>query len=679
MDLEQELAAGLSAPASRSRPILAPLILAGGLVLTPALLLGASGLLLGVALAAGFGLTYLSGLALSLEERGFFGAVIGAMAVALLGFMVASIAGFSLVSVLGGAALATLLSAAGWYRGHAQLPADLADARARWFGSPRTAGHPWPLLAVAGICGLYTLRLMAQAYVVGPTGLRAGQLGIWGDWAAHLAYAGSFAYGQNFPPEFPIDPGHRLGYPFMIDFLAASLVPVGASLYSSLAVTSGFLALAFPGVFYLSGVRLVGSRAAAALAVFVFVLGGGLGFIYLFKEVSAGGSAILFHLPHEYTHMTAANYQWLNPVLANLLPQRSTLFGFSVALIAIAVLFSARAEAGFAPYLFAGVLVGVTPLFHVHAYGTVVALSVFWAALAPRRQWIAFFIPALVFGLPAVAWMFPPARDACAGAHAVCLFGLKVQVGWLATSDGHSDSVPWFWLKNLGLFIPALVAAQLWRGLIGTGFALYFAPMWLWFVIPNVVLLHPWDWDNNKFFIFWALLGSLPVGALLARLVMRGRAGIAAAAVLSLVLGLSGALDLARALDYRVSSIPFTDARGLDTAAWVRENTPARAIFLTSREHNEPVAALAGRRVVLGYTGWIWSYGIGDWEVKKEDVTLMLQGNPKTPGLLARYKVDYVVLGPQERAAPYSASEEYWHQTATLVYSNGEYDVYRIR
>ncbi len=643
--------------------------------------LGPPALLLVAALVAGFGTTYLAGLALDVEERLFFGAVIGALAVTWFGFLAASVAGFSLATVLVGCAVAIGLSALGWFRARLGLPEEIADFRRRWFCSPRHPGHPWPLLAVAVICGAYTLRLLAQAYVMGPDGLHAGQLGIWGDWAAHLAYAGSFAYGHNFPPEFPIDPGHRLGYPFMIDFLAASLVPLGASLPTSLVLTSGFLALAFPSVFYLAGVRLLDNRAAAAIAVFVFLLGGGLGFIYFFSEVAAGAWQIPAHLPHEYTHMVARNYQWLNPVLANLLPQRSTLFGFSLVLIALAILFSARRapSRAWAPYVFAGFLVGVTPPFHVHAYGTVVALAVFWAVLTPRREWLGFLIPALLLGLPAVAWMFPPVRDACAGGHDTCLFGLKVQLGWLAQADHHTDFIPWFWLKNLGLFIPALVVAQLWRGLIGTGFALHFLPMWLWFVVPNVVLLHPWDWDNNKFFIFWLLLGSLLVGALLARIFTLGGGGIVAAAALSVVLGLAGTLDLARAADYRASAILFTDSRGLDTAAWVRDHTAPTAIFLTSTQHNQPVAALTGRRVVLGYTGWLWSYGIGDWVAKENDVKEMLQGGPRAAQLLTHYSVNYVVIGPQERSAPFSADEVYWRQTARLVYSNVEYDVYKVK
>ena len=119
-----------------------------------------------------------------------------------------------------------------------------SGARAAWWYRPAVVGYYGP------------------AYVYTPTGLYAGYVNIWGDWAAHLSFAGSFAYEHNFPPEYPIDPGHRLGYPFMIDFFAADLVPLGLSLTESLTATSAMLGLALPGVIYLAALRFTAVRMA---------------------------------------------------------------------------------------------------------------------------------------------------------------------------------------------------------------------------------------------------------------------------------------------------------------------------------------------------------------------------------------------------------------------------------
>ena len=145
-----------------------------------------------------------------------------------------------------------------------------------------------------------------------------------------------------------------------------------------------------------------------------------------------------------------------------------------------------------------------------------------------------------------------------------------------------------------------------------------------------------------------------------------------------LVLCLAGGLDAARNTDLTVSSIRFADNAGLDVAAWSRTHTAPHALFLAAYDHDSPISTLGARRVVLGYPGWIWTYGISDWIGREQDVQAMLQGNPEADSLVSRYRVEYVVIGPQERAAPFSANEVYWQSHGALVYSNSEYHVYKV-
>src|SRR2546421_6066631 len=184
----------------------------------------------------------------------------------------------------------------------------------------------------------------------------------------------------------------------MIDFFAAELVPLGLSLTEALTATSAMLALAFPGVLYLAALRFTAARSASVIAVFAFLLSGGLGFIYAldrlwpnFTPLPLPGTGV----PVEYTLDRDIGLQWLNPVLAYLVPQRSTLFGFSLALILLLVLWIALNQGlGWRPFLFAGLVAGLTPVFHVHAYGTVIALPALWAVFNRRVQGLGFFVPA---------------------------------------------------------------------------------------------------------------------------------------------------------------------------------------------------------------------------------------------------------------------------------------------
>jgi hypothetical protein len=639
---------------------------------------------LALCVAAGFGITYLTGISLHLEERIAFGAVLGAMAVTSSSFVLSLVVrDVTLLTVLAGLAIALAVGSAALVWQSDRLRLDLTEARNRWMASPRSPGHPWPLLLVVIACGAWTVHFLHQAYVFTPAGLFAGYVNIWGDWAAHLSFTGSFAYGRNFPPEYPIDPGHHLGYPFMVDFQAANLVPLGCRLTSALVMSTGLLGLALPAVLYLAAERFTGGRAAAAISVFVFLLGGGLGFFYLLGDLQHGGLAVLLHLPREYTLNRDLNYQWLNPVLAYLVPQRSTLFGFSLALILLVVLWLAtRSGAGWRPFVFAGIVAGLTPVFHVHAYGTVLALSFFWALFTWRLPWLGFFVPALVIGAPILAWMWPPANTSICG-NALSLGGDCIELGWLSYLDWQKHSAvlflpdfAWFWIRNTSVFIPVLIAAHLLRGWIRTDFVTWFSPMWLWFIVPNVIVLQPWDWDNTKFFIFWALLGSIVVGGVLARMLQRRPGSVIVASTLLVLLGLSGALDLARASDFSVSAVQFTDAGGLQVADWVRSHTSPTALFVVADEHNSPIPTLAGRRILIGYPGWLWTYGLPDYVEKGADNKRILDGDPSTPELVRRYGVDYVMIGPQE--LPRGASRAYWDEHGALVYDSGGYAIYRV-
>jgi len=618
-------------------------------------------LLLGC-VAAGWGLTYLTGLPLTLEERLSYGTVIGSVVVATTVFSLAMALGLSLATVLLSLGLVLAVAVLGWRRARGLLPTEINDALRRW-----RRLEPWPLWALLALSWPFTLTVLAHGYLFNSQGLVTQGAGFYADWAAHLTYTGSFAFGHNFPPEFPVDPGHPMAYPFMIDLLAAALVAMGTSLTSALVLTSGLLALAFPAVMYCAGLRLIRSRVGSALAVLVFGLSGGLGFFLLFDDVRRSGLGALRQSHQLYTQDSALNLQWLNPVLAWMLPQRSVLLGFSIALLVMAMLWTAlRREEGtgdWTPFIFAGVITGLSPLCHLHGYGTVVALAAFWALFSRRIQWVGFFVPAIGLGLPAVLWMV---GGGAASVHP--------QVWWLA----NKDEPVWFWLKNTSILVPAMAVAFLWRSVLPEGVGLHLAPIWLWFLVPNFVVFQPWDWDNTKFFAYWALFGALPVGALLASLLRRGPPERVAAYVMAALLMLSGALDLGRALDSSSASALFTGTGGLQVAAWAREHTDPRAVFLVAPVHNEPIPTLAGRRVMVGYPGWLWTYGLADWATRTHDAQVMLKGDPSTLDLLHRYQVDYVVLGPED-AAIQGSNAGYFDQIAERVYASGGYTVYRVR
>ena len=650
-------------------PLAVFLVVMVGVALGVVALTGIAALLLLVSWLAGAGLTYATRMDLRLEERLSWGAPIGAIAVGIVLLLLGLLAGHldrplvlvALAVPLGAGTLLVWLA-----RG--RLGRELALAAARW-----RRGEPWPLWLLLLACWPYTLILLGRSYRVTGQGIVSGTIAAFADWSAHLTYISSFAFAHNFPPRFPIYAGHAMTYPFLVDLWAAGAVVLGSPATSAVTVTSGMLTLALPPAIYLGWLRLAGRRGAALLALAVFLLSGGLGFVLFLQQLARQGTEVLGALPQLYTQDESLNLQWLNPVLAWIVPQRDALLGFALVPAGLAVLWMARKRQGWGPHVAVGVLTGLLPLANLDAYGTLLCLGVWWALLERRLVWSGFVVPALVLGLPQTVWLV------LGGAAS-----LRLQLGWMSSADGAHQSVLVFWLLNTGALVPLMLLAFCWRETLRSALWWRLVPIWLWFLVPNVVVFQPWDWDNTKFFAYWLLIGALPVGLVLERLwrvipepgasrwVVR-----ALAVVLAISLVFAGTLDVTRSLQPGANTAVFIDPGGVEAGAWVRANTAPRAVFLAAPANNQPVTVLAGRTLVAGYNGWTWSYGLPGWDVRQQQVQTMLTGGPGTPQLVRQYGVEYVVIGPQEELL-FRASPTYWAGHGRLVYDRDGYRIFRV-
>jgi hypothetical protein len=531
-----------------------------------------------------------------------------------------------------------------------------------------------PLLALLAVAWPLTVRIFSLAWITTPDGgLAAGHLSSWADGAAHLAYAGAFAGGGPFPPGSPTAAGEPLRYHLLADLFGAQVSLLGVSLPSALALTSGFLALSFPAVAYLAGVRLTGSRHAALLGVLVFCAGGGLGFVHLYDDIRASGFDVLWHLPHQYARDPSAGLWMDNSSLAYLHAQRNGLFGLPLGLAALTLVWmgqrqpehgQADPERAGAGFVAAGVLVGALPLANGFAFVIVLAVVGTWVLLDRHQPWWRFFVPALVLGLPVAWWLQPPESS------------VRWLPGWMA--DGGVDGWLWFWFRNAGPFLVLLVVACAWRGTVRTGFVRAFLPVWLLWIVPNLVAFHPWEWNNTKYFAFWQLLGAFLVGAALVRIARWGPLGVATAALALVALTLSGGLDLAAATDEQASAIPWTSADGLRVAYWVRDELPRAAVLAVAPTNTEPVTSLSEHAVLSGYPGWTFDIGVPDWSLRADDEVAVLRGGPAGLDVARRRGVDYVVIGPLERAPEVGADAAWWAGNATEVFRSGDWAVYAI-
>ena len=194
------------------------------------------------------------------------------------------------------------------------------------------------------------------------------------------------------------------------------------------------------------------------------------------------------------------------------------------------------------------------------------------------------------------------------------------------------------------------------------------------FVICNLIAFRPWDWDNTKFLFFWFLAVCILVAALLTKAWREQRTPLVRTLIAGIVttMILSGLLANYLQMSGKDRNMELS-ADDLRVAEQVRELTPAHATFAVSFQHNHPVPVMAGRRVVMSYTGWLYAFGI-DYAQRERDVRAIFALAPNMPALLDKYDVDYVVIGPVERQE-FSPDVAAFRSRYQRIINTGNYEI----
>ena len=617
--------------------------------------------LLFAALLGGTLLTYLFDDEGPLTARLAAGTPIGLALFALVGFVAASALG------MGSAALALAAVGVLW-----PLPVCAArreprsrlcaDVRAAWQAIVQVRPASVALAAAFVVLATLLARVFGRAVFMTPDGaIATGDDHNLGDLPFHIGIVTGFAHGANYPPQHPELAGTRLTYPFLADMLSAMLVRAGASLEVALVWPSVLLAVALCVLLHRWSRLLTTDRLAAAITPLLVFFSGGLGWMLLVGEMAAAEPpwAPLLDLRRDYTIEGEGPLRWGNAITTLLIPQRSLLLGLPLFVVIATAWWRAvatgldddrrmRLMAG------AGFVAGLLPLSHAHSFALALAMGGLLALLFPLwRAWAAFFAPALAVAVPVLAWS---ARGSALQTSAF--------VGWhLGWDRGDRDPFV-FWLYNTGLFLPLLLVAVLMhRRLLPRPLLRYYLPFTLCFLVPNLLRLSPWIWDNIKFLFYWYLASAPLVALVLARMARGPWPARVAAPALLLALVLAGALDVSRVASGRIAHVVF-DRDAIAFGQEVARKTAPGSVIAARPAHDSPVL-LSGRPSVLGYTGHIWSQGLDGGE-REQDLGKFYAGTLDPAVLQERYGVDHVVLQPGDFAPNHDETKS-WGQDAPLV------------
>jgi len=610
------------------------------------------------------------------------GACLGLAGLGLVGFVLASLFGaLTPTSII----LSTVICCApmvAWTdetkrRAFTRDLSGVLDSIQDLFLRPKAAAVGYTLFYGVVIVTLW--RVFNRAMIEGPDGIGTGLLNNFGDLPFHLSVVTSFVFGNNFPPDDPTYSGVRFTYPFITDFVSAIFVRCGATLSESLFIENILVGVAFVGLLHRWALVMLRDKLAAILTPLLVLLNGGFGFVLMFygkDGTTKSIGSLLNELPPSFTVIPETTWRWGNAISTLLVPQRGFLLGLPLVVMALTQWWLATEKPGDEPPLeipdksrkgtkakkrkaeikveiepesgiplsvrrmiAAGVAVGLLPLVHAHSFVVAMGMAGCLALLQIRwREWFVFFVTASLIALPQLIW-----STSHSAVHASSFFG--IEIGW----DRGTENPVWFWFKNTGLFIPLIILAISLRGkdpVIRKRVLIFYLPFVLCFIVPNFLKMAPWIWDNIKVLFYWWLASAPLVAMLLSRLWKQGLFQRLIAVALLACVTLAGALDVTGIM-FRSFEYSIFDAAGVQFAELVKQKTPPQSLIVHAPVHNTPVF-LTGRRSLMGYPGHIWTHGL-EFVQRETEIKRIFAGSTDAISLIDHYKVDYAVVGPQER------------------------------
>jgi len=526
-----------------------------------------------------------------------------------------------------------------------------------------------PVIFLVMVFGLLFYKLLSSHMLLaGPDGWYSGGA-TWGDLAWHLSMISNFSErGLSAIREDPIYPGTKLSYPFLPGLLSAWLVRCGFSMQTSLIVPAFLAILASVIAIYFFARRFAGPIGALAASFLLFFNGSVVGCYYLWRDsrISHSLSSALLSSGVDYSHLPEHNIYFSNLTSEYILPQRAAEFGLFLGLLAVQFLWLYWDTQKWKYLIYASLMLSCMPYVHFHSFLALVIVSGFlfciqfladpgyWSVI---RNWLFFVVPLIVLALPQVLWISP--------AHAGTF--LRVQWGWMS-----GNQPLWlFWLKNLSPhWLVFAFAYWMAKPKLKT-FYLAFIGL---FVVSNILVFQPYDWDNIKLLIWWFLPSCVLAGFFLEQLWLRHSwRGASVALLLVVLMTATGAASIYREL--HLSWLMFS-REDLELADFVRGSTRKDALFLTSDKHNNPVACLGGRRILMGYRGWLWSHGV-DYRAREQDVMTIYSGSERARDLLTRYGIDYVLI-EQDKMADFHENVGFFAAHFRPVYRSAHYLLFEV-
>ncbi len=509
---------------------------------------------------------------------------------------------------------------------------------------PKLEKKDFDFWSIAAILTFILISLRAFLWLIFQSGdtIRVLSPNNLGDISLHINYINYFTSGVKFWPDNSIFFGDKIRY------------PIGVDLFNSLLLLSG--------VDLIKGLIWVGLLSAFATCFALFLWGRAFtvaGFLF-----NGGLAGLIFFKTFHFTDFQA-ELAWKNIVLSMFVTQRGLLYAFPVGLL---LLYSFRQryfnnEENLKPPLplwLEILLYTSMPIFHFHTFIYFTLLLGIWILVLPLKQKLS-ILKLVLPSIPLATFFVFLLTDNLRASSQI-----HIKWGWMQGNENFFK----FWLFNFGIFWPLviflcykLIKDSTAKDFFNKPSNIFVFPAVILFVVFTNVMMAGWEWDNAKLLV-WSYIILLPF--LWEKLISKWQSF--EQNITCFMLFVSGFVCVFGGFPSNQGYEVFRFSEVTEVKKAIKA-IPAEHRFAAFPTYNHPVL-LNGRKVVLGYPGWLWSNGY-KVEGKDEKLKRLMMGDSEWRNLARELGVNYIFWGHREMQE-YRDSTKPWEKEALKI-TEGEW------
>lgn len=557
--------------------------------------------------------------------------------------------------------------------------------------------------------------LILNTFVLDSSGNMRSSYAGFGDIPFHMTQVSKFAFEKTINFNEPIFDGERMRYAFFINLFSGLILR---------STSNWFLAMQIPVVIFMTGGTIImfilyknflKSHLLAFLAVIIFLFGSGFGAnAYIKNDILEANYSIGEFVQHLVSSNASTiikwdakfpdqNIVWGAPLSLVFLHQRAFMLGFFMFTLFLYFFVKWRKnQTSLKLILICGAIVGFSPLAHYHSYvAMLVVISIFGVMAVIEKNkltilrllFLGFII--LVFSIPQLIYLLQGKNAVFFAQQAF----VKFRLGWMTEpATGLSIFDPsnpgilpgvilpylhFIWL-NFGFILPAFFIS-LFIVLKLNSIRKYFPDILTWtiagfilFALVQLVRFQPWDFDDNKILVYFQFFAAPVTVAVLVWIFRKWNVlKYFVLSIFIIIATYSGFIDEIPRLLSPIESLPVIfNVDSQKMAEFIKNNLAQQDRIITSTTHLNLVSSLAGRPVIVGYPGWLWTRGIS-YNNRESDLRKFYNDPEQNKYIAGKYNAKYVLLDPAG-VSDWHINKSIFDNEFNLLYKSGQYSLYQI-